>query len=386
VNHPLRGKQVRQLGPQLRNFLKARLPEHMVPTSFVILDELPLLPNGKIDRRALPAPEAARPDLPHAFVAPRTPAERALAGVWSDLLGLPQIGIHDNFFDLGGHSLLATQLISRVRELFQVELPLRQVFQQPTIAALAIAIEQLRQDVQDHVILSSTISKSDVSVFPLSFPQQRLWFLHQMEPSSAAYNMPLAFRLTGQLDVKALQWSLDEIIRRHEILRTTFDLLDQEPVQLIAATGELTLAVTDLVSEAEAEMLASKEAQRPFDLRRGPIIRAMLMRLATDEHVLLVTMHHIIGDGWSQTVLLNELGALYEAAVAGRSSPLPELSIQYGDFAEWQREWLQGEVLDQQLEYWRKHLTGAPPSLELPTDRPRPAVQTFNGERHSFAL
>ncbi|HEX5876035.1 MAG TPA: amino acid adenylation domain-containing protein, partial [Pyrinomonadaceae bacterium] len=391
VNHPLRGKQARQVGPQLRSFLKARLPEHMVPASFVFLDELPLLPNGKIDRRALPAPEAARPDLPHAFVAPRTPVERPLAGVWSDLLGLPQIGIHDNFFDLGGHSLLATQLISRVRELFQVELPLREVFQQPTIAALAVAIEQLRQDVQDlrdgqDNFCRRPRSKSDGFVFPLSFAQRRLWFLHQMEPSNAAYNMPLAFRLTGQLDVEALQWSLNEIVRRHEILRTTFNVLDQEPVQLIAATGELTLVVTDLVSEAEAEMLASKEAQRPFDLVRGPLIRAMLMRLATDKHVLLVTMHHIIGDGWSQTVLLNELGVLYEAAVAGRSSPLPELSIQYGDFAEWQREWLQGERLDQQLDYWQKHLTGAPPSLELPTDRPRPTVQSFNGARHSFAL
>ncbi len=233
---------------------------------------------------------------------------------------------------------------------------------------------------------------SDVFVFPLSFAQQRLWFLHQMEPSNAAYNMPLAFRLSGQLEVEALQWSLDEIVRRHEILRTTFDVLDQEPVQLVAATGNLTLTVTDLssfppsVSEVEAELLATEETQQPFDLISGPLIRARLMRLGANEHVLLVTMHHIISDGWSQTVLLNELGALYEAAVAGRASPLAELSIQYADFAEWQREWLSGEVLDQQLEYWRQHLSGAPPLLELPTDRPRPAVQSFNGARYSFAL
>ena len=240
--------------------------------------------------------------------------------------------------------------------------------------------------------MTSAVPSKEVFVFPLSFPQQRLWFLHQMEPSNAAYNMPLAFRLSGPLEVAALQWSLDEIVRRHEILRTTFDLLDQEPVQLIAATGDLTLVVTDLsslppsASEVEAEMLASEETQRAFDLVRGPLIRAMLMRLGTDEHVLLVTMHHIISDGWSQTILLNELGALYEAALAGRTSPLPELSIQYADFAEWQREWLQGERLDQQLEYWRKHLAGASQSLELPTDRPRPAVQSFNGARQSFAL
>ena len=232
----------------------------------------------------------------------------------------------------------------------------------------------------------------EVFVFPLSFPQQRLWFLHQLEPSNAAYNMPLAFRLSGRLEREALQWSLNEIVRRHEILRTTFDLLDQEPVQLIAATGDLTLVFIDLsslpppVSEVEAEMLASAETQRPFDLVHGPLIRAMLMRVADNEHVLLVTMHHIISDGWSQTILLNELGALYQAAMDGRTSPLPELSIQYADFAEWQREWLQGEVLDQQLEYWRKHLTGAPPSLGLPTDRPRPAGQSFSGARESFTV
>lgn len=240
--------------------------------------------------------------------------------------------------------------------------------------------------------MTSAVPSQEVFVFPLSFAQQRLWFLHQMEPLNAAYNMPLAFRLSGRLDADALQWALDEIVRRHEILRTTFDVLDQEPVQLIAATGELKLAVTDLSSlpasagEIEAELLASEETKRPFDLVNGPLIRALLMRLAGDEHVLLVTMHHIISDGWSQTILLNELGALYEAAVAGRISPLPELSIQYADFAEWQREWLQGEVLVQQLDYWRKHLSGAPPLLELPTDRPRPAVQSFNGARCSFAL
>ncbi|HEX6045329.1 MAG TPA: amino acid adenylation domain-containing protein [Pyrinomonadaceae bacterium] len=240
--------------------------------------------------------------------------------------------------------------------------------------------------------MTSAVASSEVFVFPLSYPQQRLWFLYQMEPASAAYNMSLAFRLSGPLQVDALQWSLDEIVRRHEILRTTFDMLDQQPVQLVSGAGTLPLVVMDLsaippsVREAEAEMFVSEETERSFDLLRGPLIRANLMRLNVDEHVLLVTMHHIISDGWSQTVLLNELGALYEAAVAGRPSPLPELSIQYGDFAEWQREWLQGAVLDQQLEYWRQHLAGAPPALELPTDRPRPAVQSFNGERESFVL
>ncbi|HEX5890621.1 MAG TPA: condensation domain-containing protein, partial [Pyrinomonadaceae bacterium] len=213
-----------------------------------------------------------------------------------------------------------------------------------------------------------------------------------MDPASAAYNMPLAVRLSGRLDVDALQWALNEIVRRHEILRTTFDVLDQQPAQLIAFEGDLNLVVNDLsslplsVRELEAERLASEEAQQPFDLVRGPLIRGVLMRLWTNDHLLLVTMHHIVSDGWSQTVFMNELSVLYEASAAGRSSPLPELSIQYADFAEWQREWLRGEVLDQQLEYWLKQLAGAPPSLELPTDRPRPTVQTFNGARESFSL
>ena len=240
--------------------------------------------------------------------------------------------------------------------------------------------------------VSAATSTGDVFVFPLSFAQQRLWFLHQMDPASAAYNMPLALRLSGALDADALQWALDEIVRRHEILRTTFDVVDQQPVQLVDAGGDLALAVVDLSSltqparEVEAERLASEEAQRPFDLARGALIRGLLIHLSNDEVLLLVTMHHIVSDGWSQTVFMNELTALYEAGAAGRPSPLPELSIQYADFAEWQREWLSGERLDQQLEYWRKHLAGAPPSLELPADRPRPIVQTFNGARESFVL
>jgi amino acid adenylation domain-containing protein len=236
------------------------------------------------------------------------------------------------------------------------------------------------------------VTSEEVFVFPLSFAQQRLWFLHQMDPLSAAYNMPVAFRFSGQLDVEALQWALTEIVRRHEILRTTFDVLDQQPVQLIASTGNLTLALTDLSSlpapesEAEAARLANRETERPFDLVRGPLIRAVLMRLWFNEHLLLLTMHHIVSDGWSQALLLSELGVLYEAGMADHRSPLPPLSIQYADFAEWQREWLSGEVLDQQMKYWRTHLAGAPASLELPADRPRPPVQNFNGARESFAL
>lgn len=239
------------------------------------------------------------------------------------------------------------------------------------------------------VDITNTTSE-DVFVFPLSFAQQRLWFMHQMDPASSAYNMPMAFRLSGRLDVEALEWALNEILRRHEILRTTFDVLDQQPVQLVAPSRSLQLSVTNLGSLPaplrEADRFANEESQRPFDLVRGPLIRAKLLQLWPNEQVLLLTIHHIVSDGWSQSILMNELSVLYEAHVTGRASPLPALPIQYADFAEWQREWLSGAVLDQQIDYWRKHLAGAPPSLELPTDRPRPAVQSFNGARESFNL
>lgn len=235
-------------------------------------------------------------------------------------------------------------------------------------------------------------ASEDVFVFPLSFAQQRLWFVQQMDPASSAYNMPMAFRLSGRLDVTALEWTLNEILRRHEILRTTFDVLDQQPVQLVAPSLTLKLSVTNLgtlpapLREGEAERFANEESQRPFDLARGPLMRVKLLQLWPNEHVLLLTIHHIVSDGWSQSILMNELSALYEAHVAGRVSPLPELAIQYADFAEWQREWLSGAVLEQQIDYWQKHLAGASPSLELPTNRPRPAVQSFNGACESFNL
>jgi amino acid adenylation domain-containing protein len=239
---------------------------------------------------------------------------------------------------------------------------------------------------------SAGAATEEVFVFPLSFAQQRLWFLHQMDPSSAAYNMPFAFRLSGPLDAAALGWALGEVVRRHEILRTTFEVLDEEPVQLVAALRALTPTLVDLSAlpdperEAEAERLAGEEVGRAFDFERGPLLRAVLLRLGADEHVLLLTMHHIVTDGWSQGVLVRELGALYEAGVAGRETPLEGLGVQYADYAEWQRGWLRGEALEGQLAYWRERLGGAPPSLELPTDRARPPVQSFNGARESFAL
>src|SRR5690242_3602716 len=235
-------------------------------------------------------------------------------------------------------------------------------------------------------------AEEEVFVFPLSFAQQRLWFLHLLDPHTAAYNMPFALRLSGQLNIPALERTLNEIVRRHEVLRTTFDALDGEPVQLIAATRQLELPLTDLSDlppqerEVETRRLALQNALQPFDFARGPLLRASLLRLTDEEHVLSVTMHHIVSDGWSMGVLVHEVAALYTAFSTGRPSPLPELSIQYADYAQWQREWLTGEVLTEQLNYWKEKLDGAPAVLELPGDRPRPAVQTFKGESEVFTL
>src|SRR5690349_6165780 len=231
----------------------------------------------------------------------------------------------------------------------------------------------------------SAASEEEVFVFPLSFAQQRLWFLHLLDPQSSAYNMPFALRLLGELDIPALERTLNEIVRRHEILRTTFEALDGEPVQLIAAPQALELPLTDLSDlpldkrEAETRRLIVRDALQPFDFARGPMLRASLLRLTEEEHVLSLTMHHIVSDGWSMGVLVHEFAALYTAFSSDRPSPLPELSIQYADYAQWQRAWLTGEVLAEQLTYWKKKLDGAPAVLELPGDRPRPAVQSFKG-------
>ena len=408
---------------QLRRFLQDRLPDYMVPSAFVLIDELPLMPNGKVDRRALPAPEWSRQQLEGKYVAPRTPVEEVLAGIWARVLGInqvgdlhPGVGVHDNFFELGGHSLLATQLVSRVREAFEIELPLRNVFESPTVAALAERVE-IAQRTEAGVLAPPIQPVPRDQELPLSFAQQRLWFLDQLEPNSPFYNLPEAVRLTGPLDVQALESGLNEIIRRHEALRTSFQTMDGRPVQIIAPELIIPLPVMDLQHlphaqrEAEALRVAREQVQQPFDLARGPLLRARLLRMGEEEHIVLLTMHHIIGDNWSTSVLVQELAILYDAfsqaskgrpASAGRavgrvsipdvgrvSIPavgLPDLSIQYADFAHWQRQWLQGEVLEAQLAYWKRQLEGLPPVLELPTDRPRPPVLTYPGDYQSFVL
>jgi amino acid adenylation domain-containing protein len=374
----------------LRGFLKAKLPDYMIPGAFVILSALPLTPNGKVDRRALPAPDF-QPELQLSFVAPRTPIEEMLASIWADVLRIEIVGVHHNFFELGGHSLLATQVISRVRDTFAVELPLRSLFEAPTIAEFASRVENSLSNGQSQEVLPLLPIPRSESI-PLSFAQARLWFLDQLQPNSAFYNIPVALRLSGQLNIAAIESSINEIIQRHEALRTNFKIVEGQPVAVIASTKNLKLLVVDLLHlreserEIEAQRLATVEANRPFNLEREPLLRGMVLQLGETEYVLLLTMHHIISDGWSLGVFVKELTELYKAFCTGKPTSLPSLPVQYADFALWQRQWLQGEILEAQLDYWKQQLNDAPALLELPTDRPRSAVQTFRGGYYYASL
>ncbi|MEE8586294.1 MAG: amino acid adenylation domain-containing protein, partial [Acidobacteriota bacterium] len=319
------------------------------------------------------------------------PTQELVAAIWSDVLALERAGMHDDFFGLGGHSLLATQVISRVRQVFEVELPLRALFEAPALSAFAGRIDEARLIGQGRAVLPLQAAPRDGSL-PLSFAQQRLWFLDQLEPGGSHYNIPLAFRLLGALNTPALEAALNEILRRHEALRTCFPALDGKPVQLIREGVRLALPWLDLraLSEVEREVelrrLARQEADRPFDLREIPLLRAQLVLLAAEEQAFFLNMHHIVSDGWSMDILARELRALYEAFASGRPSPLEELPLQYADYAYWQRRWLSGEVLEEQLEHWKLRLQGAPAALDLPTDRPRPALQAFRGASRTFEL
>jgi len=376
---------------ELREHLRERLPEYMIPFAFVMLDAMPLTPNGKADRRALPAPQMSRPELEGAFVAPRSPVEEMVAQIWSDVLGLSQIGVHDNFFALGGHSLLATTTVTRLRAAFGVDLPLRAIFETPTVSDLSELLEATRRKGQNWSV-PPLVRVSREQPLPLSFAQQRLWFHDQLTPGgNAAYNVQIAVRLQGQLHVAALEQALNEIVQRHESLRTNFTIADWQPVQVISAARTIPLPLRDLSHvpegerEAEALRLTTEATQLPFDLSSDTLLRVMLVRLNDDEHVLVLVIHHIISDAWSMGVLIQELAALYEACREGRPSPLAQLSVQYADYAHWQREWLQGDVLEKHLAYWRRNLSNFT-ELQLATDRPRPAVQSFRGAHRAFAL
>ncbi|MFB1481437.1 amino acid adenylation domain-containing protein [Corallococcus sp. RDP092CA] len=374
----------------LRAHLRQQLPEYMVPGTVVVLEALPLNSNGKVDRKALPEPEA--PASTHPYVAPRTEAEAKLAAIWAEVLRAPRVGVKDDFFALGGHSLLATQVVSRVRKETGVELPLRALFEAPSVEALASRIEgapKLRQAARQPPL----VPVPRTGPLPLSFAQQRLWFLDRLEPGSVHYNIPAALQLDGPLNAEALSRSLQELVHRHEALRTTFHAReDGEPVQHPHPHAELTVPrvelrhVPETEQAAEVRRLALEEARKPFDLARAPLMRATLLCLSEQRHVLLVTLHHIVSDGWSNRVLVEELGALHAAFSRGQPSPLRPLPLQYADYAAWQQDWLQGEALEQQVRWWRQQLDGVPHALELPTDKPRPAVQTYRGAQVPVVL
>ena len=375
----------------LRNFLQERLPDYMIPSSFVWLDELPLTPNGKLDRRALPAPTHSGLDQHQAAVMPRTPVEEAIAAIWSEVLQLEAVSVHDNFFELGGHSLSATRVVSRLRRTFNVEISLRSIFESPTVAELADRAEALirSEHVRDTPPIRPTLRNRNL---PLSMAQQRLWFLDQLEPGNPAYNIHMAVRVHGRVNVEFLQKAFDEIFRRHEVLRTSFAAVEGTPVQIISDPQSFKLRVIDVSGvpegsrELELRSLLTEEAHSPFDLTQGPLLRVTLIRLSDDESALGLTMHHIISDAWSINVLLREVSALYEALFTGEEPRLPELSVQYVDFAVWQREIFKGELSEALLTYWRQRLAGMRPVLELPTDKPRPPVLSVRGKTQSLAL
>ncbi len=362
----------------------------MIPTVFMALDELPLGPTGKLDRKALPAPDQRTQPVSE-YVAPRTPTEHTLADIWTQVLGVEQVGVTDNFFELGGDSILSVQVMSRVRVALGVELSPRVLFADPTVVGLAAAVAECV------VSALASIGVADrVGELPLSFAQQRLWFLEEFSPGGSGYVSAFALRLLGDLDLDALSVALSAVVARHESLRTTFEAVDGRGVQVIHPPSAVAVPVLDLSDlappqltgpqrDAEMRRVVSVETRRGFDLGRGPLLRVTLMRLSAVEHVLTVSMHHIVTDGWSMGVLLSELGVFYSAAVRGVEPVLPVLGVQYVDYAVWQREALSGAALDETLAYWRGQLDGVA-ALELPTDRPRPAVLTSAGAVCEFVV
>jgi len=375
---------------ELRAFLKRRLPDYMVPAVFVTLAALPRTPNGKVDRRALPDPDPGRSGLESAYVPPGGPVEEAVAAIWSEVLGRERVGAHDNFFDLGGHSLNAAQVLSRIQDAFQVQIPLRRVFEAPTVAGLAESVERARQ--QGSASETPPLAPlPEGAEQPLSFAQERLWFLDRLEEERAVYNIPGALYLKGRLDQAALEKSLAEIWRRHEGLRALFGDVEGRPVLQVASAENFELGVTDLAATPvdlrrdAGRRLIVEEARLPFDLSRGPLFRCRLLRFAEEEHVLLATLHHIVADEWSLGIVVRELSALYAAFSHGEPSPLPEPPVQYADYAHWQRRLLSGERLEREVGYWRSKLADLS-TLDLPLDHARPPLQTFRGAMHHFRV
>ena len=389
---------------QIRSYLADKVPGYMVPSTFVVLESLPLMPNGKVARKALQPPEGGRSSAETLYVAPRSPVESMLVELWEQVLNVERVGIFDNFFELGGHSLLATQVVSRVRQVMKVEIPIRELFENPTVSSLAVRVEiALRAESGLEMPALEPLTRNPETGIPdgdlvASFAQQRLWFLDQLSPGNLFYNIPVAVQLVGALDINALESSLNEIVRRHAALRTTFKAKGGIPVQVISDDAYIDLPMDDLSSlsqeeqEVEVRRRVVEEAQKPFDLTTGPVMRVRLLQLGNKksksitQYVFVLVMHHIVSDGWSMGVFIDEIATLYSVYLDGKTSPLKDLQVQYYDFSAWQRDWLQGEVLEKQLAYWREQLSDQPKILNLPTDHPRPAVQTSVGDVEPFSL
>ena len=391
VAYVVAGQEPVPTSSDLRRFLTPILPASMLPSAYVCLDALPLMPNGKIERRALLALDQARPTLAEASVSPRTPLEEVVAGIWISVLRVEHVGMYDNFFDVGGHSLLAMQVIARLRDALHVEVPVRALFDAPTVAGLTQHIEALRQAEPAAPPLPIG-PRPQQGMAPLSVVQAQVWVFDQILSGLPLFNISHAIRLTGSLDVGALEQSYNEIMRRHAVLRTTFVSVDGQPMQVITPALHVPIQAVDLSTlperrkRVEARRLARAAAQAPFDLAQGPLCRVQLLRLEAQEHLLLTTMHHIISDGWSLGILTHELAVLYTAFSAGRPSPLPPLPIQYADFAHWQQQWRHSAARDAALAYWQEQLHDPLPVLELPTDRPRTAALSFDTARQLLRL
>ncbi|SDX08991.1 non-ribosomal peptide synthase domain TIGR01720/amino acid adenylation domain-containing protein [Marininema mesophilum] len=364
--------------------LKEQLPSYMMPASFVVMKAFPLTPNGKIDRKALPTPDTRQGG--DQYIAPRTPLEELVVSVWEQVLGLENIGAKDSFFELGGHSLLATQVASRLQEAFQIELSIRELFAYPTVEALATRLDELRQG--EKATLPPLKPMERTEPVPLSYAQQRLWFIDRFTPNSALYNIPGVWRLKGDWSIESLEKGLNALIERHEVLRTVIGEVDGQPVQQIQPFMPRKLPVIHLIDlpieEREAEMnrLIQEEAESPFDLAQGPLMRTQCIQMEEEEWIFLCTMHHIISDGWSMGIFLEELLTLYQNVLDESPAELPPLPIQYADFAQWQRKWMEEEGLDTQLQYWQEELSGELPVLQWPTNRVRPVAQTYQGAVH----
>jgi amino acid adenylation domain-containing protein len=375
----------------LRKYLKEKLPDFLVPSAIVVLDKMPLTPNGKLDRKALPAPEQVRVEGETALEAPRTSVEQRVVEIYEEVLRLDRVGIHDNFFEIGGHSLLATQVISRVRAVFGVEMGLGSIFEEATAAGLAGRIEEATK--AGAVEEASPLVRVDrTERLPLSYAQQRLWFIEQLEPGNIMYNCVGATRLEGELNLAALEWVINEVIRRHEVLRTRIDVEGDAPAQVIEEWEPRRLELEDLRGltpeerDEKAKQVISDESKAGFDLIRGPLMRVKLLKLGDAEHIMLLAMHHIVSDAWSIGVLAREVGELYGVAIEGRASNLPELKIQYADYACWQRRYMTGAVLEGHLAYWKRQLAGDLPTLRLPTDHPQPTASSRRGASQTLIL